>query len=73
MIAGIDRNDVWGMWSDDPAVALVAAEYVRHDIALQLIGERMHDTGMEDFWLTDPEIERLRSASGIAVPPIIAR
>lgn len=66
VIAGIDRGDVWGVWSDDPAVALVAAEYVRHDIALQLIAERLHDTGMDQFWRTDPQLEQLRSASGIA-------
>ena len=65
VIAGIDGGDVWGVWSDDSAVALVAAEYVRHDIALQLIAERIHDHGMDDFWQTDPELERLRTASGL--------
>jgi hypothetical protein len=65
VIAGIDGGDVWGVWSDDSAVALVAAEYVRHDIALQLIAERIHDQGMDDFWQTDPELERLRTASGL--------
>jgi sugar-specific transcriptional regulator TrmB len=66
VIAGIDNNDVWGVWSDDAAVALVAAEYVRHDIALQLIAERLHDTGLDDFWRNDPQLERLRSASGMS-------
>ena len=66
VIAGIDDSDEWGMWSDDPAIALVAAEYVRHDIALQLIGERMHNTDLERFWTTDPDIERLRTAAGSA-------
>jgi sugar-specific transcriptional regulator TrmB len=64
VIAGIDDSDEWGTWSDDPAIALVAAEYVRHDIALQLIGERMHNTDLERFWTTDPDIERLRTAAG---------
>ena len=68
LIAGIDDHDAWGVWSDDPAVALVAAEYVRHDIALQLIGARAQDTGLADFWATDPDLERLRSAAEMVAP-----
>lgn len=65
LIGAADRTDTWGMWSDDPAVALVAAEYVRHDIALQLIAERAQGTDLGTFWRTDPELERLRDASGL--------
>jgi HTH-type transcriptional regulator, sugar sensing transcriptional regulator len=65
VIGGVDRSEVWGMWSDDPAVALVAAEYVRHDIALQLIGDRLRDAGLEEFWLNDPELERLRASAAV--------
>lgn len=68
LIAAVDSDQVWGMWSDDPAVALVAAEYVRHDIALQLIAERAQHTDLGAFWDTDPELERLRSASGLTQP-----
>lgn len=64
LIGGIDDGDMWGMWSDDPAVTLVAAEYVRHDIALQLIGTRLEEAGLGDYWRTDPDLERLRDASG---------
>lgn len=63
LIGGHDRSDVWGMWSDDPAVAMVAAEYVRHDIALQLIAGKLGDAGLDEYWLTDPELERLRAAA----------
>jgi HTH-type transcriptional regulator, sugar sensing transcriptional regulator len=66
LIGGVDRTEAWGMWSDDPAVALVAAEYVRHDIALQLIGNRLRDAGLEQFWQTDPELERLRASAAVA-------
>lgn len=65
LIGGVDGDEVWGMWSDDPAVALVAAEYVRHDIALQLIGDRLREAGLEEFWRTDPELERLRASSAV--------
>lgn len=67
LIGGITDDDVWGMWSDDQAVALVAAEHVRHDIALQLIGARLAAAGLEEFWTNDPELERLRDASAADV------
>lgn len=73
LIAGKDAADVWGVWSDDPAVALVAAEYVRHDIALQLVADRLHEEGLDDFWSGNPDLERLRAASrtaaAAAAPP----
>lgn len=64
LIGGIDAAGHWGVWSDDPAVALVAAEYVRHDIALQLIGARLDEVGLGDYWTSDPDLERLRDSSG---------
>ena len=66
LMGGIDHSDVWGMWSNDPAVALVAAEYVRHDIALQIIGDRLEGAGLGDFWQTDPGLERLRASAALA-------
>jgi len=47
----------------------VAAEYVRHDIALQLIAERAQGTDLGTFWRTDPELERLRDAAGLRARP----
>ena len=69
LIGAADGENTWGMWSDDPAVALVAAEYVRHDIALQRIAERAHDTDLGSFWRTDPELESLRDASALRARP----
>lgn len=69
LIAAADVTEVWGVWSDDPAVALVAGEYVRHDIALQLIAERIHDASLATFWQNDPELERLRSSASEIMPP----
>lgn len=66
LMGGIDQGVVWGMWSNDPAVALVAAEYVRHDIAVQVIGQRLEQAGLGETWRTDPELERLRVASALA-------
>ncbi len=67
IIGGVTDDEAWGLWSDDRAVALVAAEHVRHDIALQLIGARLHEAGLEDFWTNDSDLERLRDAAAADV------
>jgi HTH-type transcriptional regulator, sugar sensing transcriptional regulator len=65
LIGGTDEVGTWGMWSDDPAVVLVAAEYVRHDIALQIIVGRGGESSLDELWTRDPELERLRSAAAV--------
>ena len=67
MIGGITDTAVWGMWSDDPAVALLAAEHVRHDIALQLTAEHLEAAGLHHFWVHNADLEALRDASGRAL------
>ena len=65
---GSDTGDsVWGMWSDDPAVALLAAEHVRHDIALQLTAEHLEAAGLHEFWAHNADLEALRDASAAAM------
>ncbi|MGA1051416.1 MAG: TrmB family transcriptional regulator [Ilumatobacteraceae bacterium] len=66
-IGGVAGEDVWGMWSDDRVVALLASEHVRHDIALQLTAEHLEAAGLHDFWATNPDLEALRDASAMAV------
>jgi len=69
VIAGRTPDVVWGIWSDDPVVSLVAAEHVRHDIALQLVATRLEEAGLGDFWLDNPDLEALRaSATTINMP-----
>jgi len=63
VIAGRTPEVIWGIWSDDPVVALVAAEHVRHDIALQLVATRLEEEGLGDFWLDNPDLEALRGSS----------
>ncbi len=66
-IAGVTKDAVWGMWSDDRAVALLAAEHVRHDIALQITAEHLEAAGLQDFWAHNPDLEALRDASASAM------
>ncbi len=65
LIAGADDHGTWGMWSDDPAVVLVAAEYVRHDIALQVIVGQAGGSELERIWASDPILEHLRATAGV--------
>ncbi|MFC4945046.1 TrmB family transcriptional regulator [Pseudonocardia sp. GCM10023141] len=64
VIGGIVNGDAWGVYTDDPAVVLVAVEYVRHDIAMHLIAEKFDLGEFEQFWTSDPAVNRLRADHG---------
>lgn len=64
VIGGIVNGDAWGVYTDDPAVVLVAVEYVRHDIAMHLIAEKFDLEDFEQFWTSDPALHRLRADHG---------
>jgi HTH-type transcriptional regulator, sugar sensing transcriptional regulator len=65
VIGGVVDGDAWGVFTDDPAVVLVAVEYVRHDIAMHLIAEKFAPDDFESFWTSDPALRRLRADHGI--------
>ncbi len=67
LIGGVMPTAVWGVWSDDRAVSLLAAEHVRHDIALQLTAEHLAAAGLHDFWASNADLEALRDASALAM------
>jgi len=64
VIGGVINDDAWGVYTDDPAVVLVAVEYVRHDIAMHLIAEKFAAEDFESFWKSDPALLRLRADHG---------
>ncbi|MGQ0844129.1 MAG: TrmB family transcriptional regulator [Sporichthyaceae bacterium] len=64
VIGGAVHDEAWGMYTDDPAVVLVAVEYVRHDIAMHLIADRFAPDDFESFWSSDPVLRRLRADHG---------
>jgi HTH-type transcriptional regulator, sugar sensing transcriptional regulator len=64
VIGGVVNGDAWGVYTDDPAVVLVAVEYVRHDIAMHLIAEKFDLEDFEQFWTSDPALHRLRADHG---------
>lgn len=69
VIAGSTPDVVWGIWSDDPVVSLMAGEHVRHDIALQLVAAQLDEAGLIDFWAASPDLEALRAASTTITMP----
>lgn len=71
LIAGSLGDDMWGTFCDDPAVVLVAVEYVRHDIAMQVLVDRIGADEVDALWNTDPELLRLQT--GIGAPRLSAR
>jgi sugar-specific transcriptional regulator TrmB len=64
VIGGIVNDDAWGVYTDDPAVVLVAVEYIRHDIAMHLIADKLAPADFEAFWTSEPGLLRLRADHG---------
>ncbi len=66
LIAGALPGESWGVYSDDPAVVLLSVEFIRHDIALQTLVERVGSEKVAALWDADPVLMRL--ATGLVAP-----
>lgn len=66
VMGGFDENEAWGVYTDNPAVVLVAVEYIRHDIAIQLMAGHFEGDEVLNFWNNDPQLNQLRSDHGAA-------
>ena len=64
LVGGAFGDETWAIWSDDPAIVLVAVEFVRHDIAMQVLVDRLGKDAVDEFWHTDPTLERLQTGRG---------
>jgi len=64
LIGGALGNDMWGIFSDDPAVVLLAVEFVRHDIAIQVLVEHMGLAAVGHLFSTDETLMRLATDLG---------
>jgi hypothetical protein len=65
LIGSAVGDDMWAMHSEDPAISLVAIEYVRHDIALQQLAARIGVEEIQKIWRTDSELRRLAAQRGL--------
>lgn len=64
IIGGLHNSSAWGVYTDNPAVVMLAVEYIRHDVAMHVIADHMPEAALEEFWTSDPELQRLRSDPG---------
>lgn len=64
VVGGFTETGAWGVYTDNPAVVLLAVEYIRHDIAIQLMGEHFDADQIRAFWREDPDMNRLRADRG---------
>ncbi len=64
LTAGAVGDETWGMWCDDPATALVVAEYIRHDMAIQSILRSPHGAALRGLWDESEELQKLRATVG---------
>ena len=65
VIGGAQDNDGWGVYTDNPAVVLLSIEYVRHDIAMQLLGAQFGTTQVTEYVRSNPEFVHLRAARAL--------
>lgn len=68
VVGGSHGADAWGVYSDNPAVVTLSMEYVRHDIAMQLLGSQFGATQVTDYVRSNPEFVHLRAARGALTP-----
>ena len=65
VIGGFTEAGAWGVYTDNPAVVLLSVEYIRHDIATQLMGHHFDAEQIQTFWREDPDLNRLRADRGL--------
>lgn len=68
VVGGSRGSDAWGVYSDNPAVVTLSTEYVRHDIAMQLLGSQFGATQITDYVRSNPDFVHLRAARSTFVP-----
>jgi sugar-specific transcriptional regulator TrmB len=64
LIGGAVGDTMWGLFSDDPAVVLLAVEYVRHDIAYQVLVQELGIERVRDLMSTNSTLLRLETGRG---------
>jgi sugar-specific transcriptional regulator TrmB len=62
VIGGFSEDTGWGVFSDNPAVVLLATEYIRHDIAIQILGTNLGPDRVRELMRSNPEFIKLRAS-----------
>ncbi len=64
LIGATVGGSTWASYSDDPAVVLVAVEFIRHDIGFQVLAGRIGVAEVEAIFGSDPILQRLQRGRG---------
>lgn len=64
LIGATAGGSTWASYSDDPAVVLVAVEFIRHDIGFQVLAERIGVAEVEALFSSDPALRQLERGHG---------
>ncbi|TDE25095.1 TrmB family transcriptional regulator [Actinomadura sp. 6K520] len=59
VVGGFGDGAAWGVYTADPAVALMAAEFVRQDIVLQILADRVGAAELDRLFAAEPGLLRL--------------
>ena len=73
VVGGSRGADAWGVYTDNPAVVMLSMEYVRHDIAMQLLGSQFGAQQVTDYVRSNPDFVHLREARSSLTPEIATR
>lgn len=57
----LDNGSAWAVKTEDPALVLVAEEYIRHDIMIVEITEKFGAEKLDQLWRTRPDLRRVVS------------
>lgn len=68
VVGGSRGSDAWGVYTDNPAVVMLSMEYVRHDIAMQLLGTQFSAQEVTDYVRSNPDFVHLREARSLLTP-----
>lgn len=68
VVGGSRGADAWGVYTDNPAVVMLSMEYVRHDIAMQLLGSQFGAQQVTDYVRSNPDFVHLREARSSLTP-----
>jgi len=73
VIATAEGENWQGMWSDDLAVSLMAAEHVRFDMTIQILCRNMDASGDYEALRTDPTLKFLSRSMETSTSQIMAK
>lgn len=73
LTAGTTAKEVWGVYTDDPAVVLLGYEAIVHYIVSDVLIDAMGPADFVRFWEADPMLMRLATGGVQEAGPVVER